>query len=214
MFQESCADLKSVQWLQAHWPTASVNTSEWLTSAAGCLTCCVWVQNYNQTRHEFEIHLENASQVDPCPEEAEEIPQIQYHVSAVLLPFASSDTLDDVNLVDPMLLLLCLPAYQLAGATYGLSAGSVQATAGQGQGVTGLQNLALLSQKHLPLFTGFAPNKCVQCNRKSLRIVKSAQQAFAKLLGGQSTSWGFSRAVTPWTWALGSHEDLLLILHE
>lgn len=35
--------------------------------------------NYNQTRHDFEIHLENASQVEPCPEEAEEIPQIQYH---------------------------------------------------------------------------------------------------------------------------------------
>lgn len=41
------------------------------------------VQNYNQTRHEFEIHLENASQVEPCPEEAEEIPQIQYHVRAL-----------------------------------------------------------------------------------------------------------------------------------
>ncbi len=50
------------------------------------------MQNYNQTRHDFEIHLENASQVDVCPEEAAEIPQIQYHVSLDLnAPFALSN---------------------------------------------------------------------------------------------------------------------------
>lgn len=41
----------------------------------------ILVQNFNQTRHQFEIHLENGSQVEPVQDEAE-IPQLHFNVSA------------------------------------------------------------------------------------------------------------------------------------
>ena len=76
------------------------------------LISCAGVQNYNQTRHEFEIHLENASQVEPCPEEAEEIPQIQYHVSLWFCRAALGSSGVEYQ-CNESLPSLCLPASHL-----------------------------------------------------------------------------------------------------
>ena len=38
-------------------------------------------QNFNNTRHDYEITLEPSSIVEPCPDEEAVIPKIQYHVS-------------------------------------------------------------------------------------------------------------------------------------
>ncbi len=39
------------------------------------------VQNFNNTRHDYEITLEPSSIVELCPDEEAVIPKIQYHVS-------------------------------------------------------------------------------------------------------------------------------------
>ncbi len=38
-------------------------------------------QNFNNTRHDYEITLEPSSIVELCPDEEAVIPKIQYHVS-------------------------------------------------------------------------------------------------------------------------------------
>lgn len=44
------------------------------------------VQNFNNTRHDYEITLEPSSIVELCPDEEAVIPKIQYHVSSQLNP--------------------------------------------------------------------------------------------------------------------------------
>ena len=40
------------------------------------------MQNFNNTRHDYEITLEPSSIVELCPDEDAIIPKIQYHVSS------------------------------------------------------------------------------------------------------------------------------------
>ena len=43
------------------------------------------VQNFNNTRHDYEITLEPSSIVEVCADEEAVIPKIQYHVRALFL---------------------------------------------------------------------------------------------------------------------------------
>ena len=42
------------------------------------------LQNYNQTRHDYEIMLEPNSIVELCEDDTSAIPRMQYHVRLVL----------------------------------------------------------------------------------------------------------------------------------
>ena len=57
---------------------------DWTTVAELILQC--YLQAFNNTRHDFEIQLENASVVQPCDDEPEDaIPNALYHVCLLLL---------------------------------------------------------------------------------------------------------------------------------
>ena len=74
------------------------------------ISLCI-VQNFNNTRHDYEITLEPSSIVELCPDEEAVIPKIQYHVSTLASSISLSILMSGMQLALRKLLSFAIPNF-------------------------------------------------------------------------------------------------------